>query len=155
MLHFFREVRVLREEGKLHKKLIFQIRMLSVVSLILAAVVVFNILFRAADPVVAGALAGIGFLLGLYVFSRMNVLNWNEEEEIIQTARMNMAGYITLALYIAFEIGLRTFLHDFSPVSTTAFLLAGIFGTLFGRVVGTIIEIHTVFKATHVVGGPK
>jgi len=62
---------------------------------------------------------------------------------------MDMVGYITLGLYIAFEIGLRTFLHDFYPVSATAFLLAGIFGTLLGRAVGTVLTIHNVFRTTH------
>ncbi len=149
MIHFFREVGILRQEGKLHKKLIFQIRMLFFISLVLLGVVLFNIIFRDADWLVAAALSGIGFLLGLYIFSRMNVVNWNEEDEVVQTGRMGTVGYVTLGLYIAFEIGLRTFLHDFSPVSVTAYLLAGIFGTLFGRVVGLVVEIHRVFQTSH------
>jgi hypothetical protein len=101
------------------------------------------------DAVIAGALAIIGFLLGVYIFSRMSVVNWNEEEEVVQTGRMDMIGYITIGLYIVFEISFRTFLHDYFPMSATAYLLAGIFGTIFGRAVGTVIEIHRVYRATH------
>ena len=120
--------------------------MLFAISLILAAVVLYNVLFTSTDPLTVILLAGIGFLLGLYVFSRMNVVNWNEEEEVFQTGRMDIVGYASLALYIILEIGFRTFLKDVYPASsTTAFLLAGIFGTLFGRAVGTVVTIHKVF----------
>ena len=149
MIHFFREVRVLQQEGKLHKSLITRVRMLFVISLILAGVVTYNLIFQSVDVTVAFALAGIGFLLGLYIFSRMNVVNWNEAEEIVESGRMDMLGYVVIVLYIIFEISLRTFLKDFFPATSTTFLLAGIFGTIFGRAVGTVIEIHTVYWATH------
>jgi hypothetical protein len=148
MLHLFREVRVLRQEGKLHKKLIFRVRMLAVIGAVLLGITLFNIV-RGADPLTAAALGGIGFVLGLYVFSHMSGVNWNEEEELVQATRMGTVGYVTLALYIAFEIGLRTFLADFFPMSATVFLLAGIAGTLLGRVVGMVVEIHKVFRSTH------
>ena len=149
MPHFFREVRVLREEGKLHKKLITRTRMLFIISAILFSVVAYNLIFRSVDLVVAGVLAFAGFLLGLLVFSRMNVVQWNEEDSVVQTGRMDVLGFTVLGLYIVFEIGLRTFLKDFYPASATPFLLAGIFGTLFGRAVGTVVEIHRVFRSTH------
>lgn len=122
--------------------------MLAVISLILIGVVVFNVIFRNTDLLVAAALAGIGFILGFYIFSRMSAVEWNEQEKIVQSGRMDIVGYIALGLYIVFEISFRTFLHDFSAVSVTAFLLAGIGGTLLGRVVGTVVEIHTVFRAS-------
>ncbi len=148
MIHFFKEVRVLREEGKIHSKLIFRVRMLFVIALILGGIVGYQ-LFLGANPWVVLMLAVIGFVLGLYVFARMSVVNWNEEREILETGRMDKVGYITLALYIAVEIGLRTFLNDFYPASATAFLLSGVFGALFGRAVGTVIEIHNVYRSIH------
>lgn len=149
MLHPFKEVRILRQEGKLHKKLISRVRTLFIISLILLWIVVFNLIFRGVDVLLAGALAVIGFVLGLYVFSHMNVVNWSEQNKVVRTGRMDIVGYVALSLYITFEIGFRTFLRDFYPVSATAFLLAGIFGTIIGRAVGTVIEIHRVFLAAH------
>ena len=149
MPNIFREVRTLRQEGKLHKKLINSLRMQSVISAVLAAIVVFNLIFRGANPLIALALAVVGFVLGMFIFSRMNAVSWNEKEETVQSEKMDKIGYATLALYVLFEIGLRTFLSHTFPISATAFLLAGIFGTLLGRVVGTVIEIHRVYRLIH------
>lgn len=149
MIHFLREVRILKREGKLHRKLIFRMRMLFVISLILLGIVAFNLVFRAVNPLIALAMAAVGFFLGLRVFSRMNPVSWNEQEAVVQADRMDKIGYATLAAYIAFEISFRTFLDYSFPLSATAFLFAGIFGTIFGRAVGTVLTIHKVFQATH------
>ncbi len=136
-------------EGKLHKKLITRVRMLLIISVVLAGIAGFNVVFRNANgPIAAGLLVG-GFVIGLFVFSRMNVIQWNEELEIVETGRMDVIGYSLIGFYIIFEIGLRTFLKDFYPISATAFILAAVAGTLLGRSIGTIIEIHRVYRATH------
>ncbi len=149
MLDFYREIRVLREEGKLHARLITRVRMMFGISAILLGVVVFNLLFRSVNPFVAIGMAADGFVLGLFVFSRMTAVNWDEEKEVVQASRMDMLGYATLALYIVFEITFRTALHKYFPVSATGYLLSGIFGTIFGRAVGMVVEIHRVYLATH------
>src|SRR5437868_2119697 len=120
-MSIFTEVRILREEGMLHAKLIYRVRTLLGISLILGAIVLYNIVFRGANIVVAASLAGIGFILGLYVFSKMNVVDWNEETAVVQTGKMGTVGYASLGLYICFEVGLRTFLKDFFPLSATVF----------------------------------
>lgn len=149
MPNILKEVRALQNEGKLHAKLIFRVRMLYVISLILGGVVVFNLIFRGVHALIPGVLALIGFGLGYFVFTRMSVVNWNEESETVQAGRMDLIGYGVLALYVAFEIGLRTFLKDAYPTHVTVYLLAGIFGTLLGRAIGTIVEIHRVYLASH------
>jgi len=149
MIRLLREINALRTEDKLHKKLISRLTVLIIISLILLGIVIFNIVFRGADAIIASAVAIVGFILGVFLFSRMNVVNWNEAEEVLQLGKMDLLGYGALALYIVFEIGLRTFLKDFYPISGTVFLLAGVCGTLFGRVLGTLIEIHNVFTALH------
>jgi hypothetical protein len=123
--------------------------MLLGISGILLAIVVFNIVFRGANPLFAGILALVGILLGMFVFSRMNKIVWDEEAELVQTQKMDIVGYGILALYIAFELGLRTFLHDYFPITATALLLAGVFGVLFGRVIGSVVEIHRVYTSSH------
>ncbi len=149
MPNFFAEMRTLREEGKVHQKLLTRVRLLLVIALILLLISAYNLIMRPADAFTALALCAVGFLLGLFVFSRMNVVEWNEAESIVQTGRMDAVGFAVIALYIVFEISLRTFLKDFFPLSVTTLLLAGIFGTIFGRAVGTVIEIHRVYKTSH------
>ena len=88
-------------------------------------------------------------MLGIFIFSRMSPILWNEEQEMVETGRMDTIGYVVLGLYIVFEIGLRTALHDFFPLTATALILSGVFGVLFGRVIGTVVEIHRVYAASH------
>ena len=149
MPNIFKEVRILRQEGKLHSKLTKSLRMQSIISGVLAAVAIFNVLFRGASPLIAIVLAIIGFILGLIVFSRMNAVVWNEEEETVTSQKMDKIGYVVICLYVIFEISLRTFLHNTFPATATALLLSGIFGTLLGRVIASIIKIHRVYKNSH------
>lgn len=149
MIGILREIRALRDEGKLHRALIVRTRILIGISAILLGVVVFNVLTRDADWRIASALLVIGLPLGGFVFSRMNVVQWNEEKEVVETGRMDMLGYVTIALYIGFEIALRTFLKDAFPAHPIAYLLAAIVGTLLGRVFGSLYEMHRVYLAAH------
>ncbi len=146
MLSVFNEVRVLRREGRIHRKLIIRISLLSIVSIILAGIVFFNVAFKGVGIMMSVMLAVVGFVLGRYIFFKMNVVSWNEKEEVVGTGRMNAVSYVVLALYVAFEIGLRTLLGEFFPTNAMIFLLSGVSGMLLGRVVGTIIEIHGVYK---------
>ena len=150
MPNILKEVRVLSQEGKLHQRLVTRVRMLLLISLALALVVIFNAAEREVALLLIAALAIGGFLMGMFVFSRMSPIEWNEEKEVVQAGAIGALGWITIALYIAFEIGVRTALKDFLPVSSTAYILATIFGVIFGRAVGMIVEIHRVYRATHV-----
>jgi len=147
--NILKEVRVLQDEGKLHKKLITRVRMLLGISIILAGITLFNVIFRDTSWLITGGLFIAGFFVGLYVFSRMNVIQWNEELEVIQAGRMDAIAYGMLALYVVFEIVLRTYLSATYPVSAEILIFAAIAGTIFGRAVGTVIEIHRVYTRTH------
>jgi heme/copper-type cytochrome/quinol oxidase subunit 4 len=140
----------LKSEGKLHKRLLFQIRILSVISLILLGVVVYQIIVNGLNVWISAGIAVVSFFLGLFVFSKMNKMVWNEEEEVIQTGRMEIAGVAVIVLYIAFEMGLRTFLNaEFAGTfAATAYLLAGIGASLLGRSLGTLVAIQKLTKDT-------
>lgn len=148
MFNLLKEVSVLRAEGKLHKRLITRVRMLVGVSLVLTVVVLFNVTYRGASWPIAAGLFVAGLVAGAYLFSRMNAVQWNEELEIVEAGRMDALGYGVLALYVVFEIGLRTFLKDAYPLSATTFILAAVGGTLLGRAAGMLVEIHRVFTQT-------
>lgn len=51
--------------------------------------------------------------------------------------------------YILFEMGLRTILRDYFPTSVLPLLFAVIGGTLLGRAIGTLIEIHRAYVKQH------
>lgn len=102
MINLFKETYKLRQEGKLHKRLLTRLRMTFIISSILGGITAFNILFRDASALILGAFAFGGFILGLFVFSRMNIVNWNEEEETVQMGKMDTVGYLTIGLYVLF-----------------------------------------------------
>lgn len=149
MANIFQEIRLLRAEGKLHAKLLNQTRILFGIGILLLLISLFNILFRGTSVVWALVLAIIGLFMGLYVFSKMSSYGWNEEEEVVTMRKMGTAGYLSLGLYILFEISLRTFLKDYFPASVLPLLFAGIGGTLLGRAMGTLLEIHKVYLQQH------
>ncbi len=149
MIHLLNEIRTLRNEGKLHTKLLIRTRILFGISVILGGVVVYTTLTRGADWRFSLLLSFGGALAGALFLSHMSPLQWNEEKEVVETGRMGTLGYITIALYIATEVGLRTALKDFYPAFAVTYLLAGVCGVLVGRTVGTLVEIHRVYRAAH------
>jgi hypothetical protein len=152
MIHLFKEIRILKDEGKLHARLISRTRMLFIISLLLLLAVLFNIIWRHAGLYTTLAtipIAVIGFFLGFYLFSQMNVVGWNEEEEVVKSGKMDTVGFISLGLYILFEITFRTYLKSHFPTTAIPLLLSGICGTLLGRATGTLAEIHKAYLARH------
>ena len=152
MANIFTEINILRQEGKLHAKLVRRIRMMFAIAVLLLIATLFNLTLRDVHPyVITGsvALAFLGFLLGFYVFSQMNAINWNEEEEVVSSGKMDVVGFASLALYIAFEVGLRTYLKAAYPTYAIPLLLSTIFGTILGRAVGSLVEIHRVYLSSH------
>jgi hypothetical protein len=149
MTTIFKEIQILKDEGKLHAKLLNRTRVLFIISTILLLISLFNVVFRDTSVLWALVLAIVGLLAGLYLFSKMSVYNWNEEEEIVVMGKMDTVGYLSLALYVVFEISLRTFLKDYFPTTVLPLLFAGIGGTLIGRAIGTLLEIHKVYLQQH------
>lgn len=104
MIQLLKEIKVLKQNGKLHNKLIQRTRILFIISAILLAIVIYNTIVRDIDILIAILLSFIGFVLGVLVFSRMSVVNWNEDEEVVKSGKMDTIGFATVGLYIAFEI---------------------------------------------------
>jgi len=148
MPHFFREVSVLQQEGKLHSRLVNRLRMLFGIAAILLAITSYNV-FEGADILITGALAVVGLVLGFYVFSRMSPVQWNEEQEVVEAGKMDVFGYSMIGLYIVFEIVIRTVLTNYFAGNAEAFIYAAVFGIIFGRACGMIVEIHRVYTVTH------
>lgn len=137
MISTFQAIKALQREGKLHKKLVSRVRILFIISLIMVGIVIGNIVIGGAHILVAGLLVIAGYFMGMYLFSRMNTVVWNEEEEILKAGKMDVIGYASIALYIVIEIGLRTLLKDVYPTNlATIYILAGVSGMLFGRSLG-------------------
>jgi hypothetical protein len=149
MPNILREVRELREEGKLHRGLIRRTRIFLIISGILFCVALYLAFAQQAQPLLWAGAAAIGFLAGFFIFSRMTPLQWNETSEQIESASMGYLGYGMIALYILFEIGARTLLGDIVGEGYQAHLFALIFGVIFGRTMGVVAEMHRVYRLEH------
>lgn len=144
----FQIFRDLKDEGKLHKPLLVRIHILSTISVILLLVVLYQIIKGNLNIWISLLVAVLAFILGLYVFSRMSKVEWNEDKELISASRMDIVGFTTILLYIAFEISFRTFLKAQYPGSfaATGYLLDGVGASLLGRSVGTLFMIQNLTK---------
>ena len=149
MFNILREVRVMREEGKIHKKLLNQMYILTGIALIILSIDMFEAVMGNLDVGPALVLAAIGFCLGVYLFAPLNAAEWNEEQEIVAAKRIDKVGFAAIAAYILIVIGLRMFLNQNFHEEVTMLVLSLVVGMLLGRVVGTILEIHRAFRAAH------
>lgn len=148
MPHILREVRILREEGKLHSRLVTRTRIFLVISFLLLCFATYFV-FEGANPLLSLGLAVVGLVVGYFIFSRMTRVQWNTDTEQVESASMGALGYGMIGLYIVFEIGARTLLSDFLGAGAEGYIIALIFGVILGRTLGVVADIHRVYKSTH------
>ena len=129
----------LKNDDKIHSKLLKRTRILTAISLILVGITIYEIVRYDISVVLSAGIAVVAFLLGVFVFTRMNTLVWDEENQMISTGRMDIIGVLIIFLYIGFEVSLRTIIDgQFDMVAgSSGYLLIGIGASLFGRSVGT------------------
>jgi hypothetical protein len=144
----FHLVRAFNAAGKLHSRLLGRIRMLGIISVLLIAFGIYQTLRYGHIVWVAALIILLAFLLGLFVFSKMNGVVWDEEKEIISTGRMDIAGFAILLVYIGAEVGFRTLLKAeyAGTLATTSYLLLGIGSSLLGRTIGTLVAIQKLIQ---------
>lgn len=150
----FQTLRDLTSEGKLHRPLLIRLKILLAISAALLLVVIYQIGKETLNVWMSLGIAFGAFLLGLFLFSKMTTVKWDEEKEVIATERMDKFGFGILLLYIVFEVGLRTILKmEFGGTfAATGYLLAGIGGSLLGRSVGDLVAIHKLAKSENFAG---
>jgi len=150
-MNLLTRVHRLQEEGKIHKTLIFRTELLFAFSAILLGLLVYDLATKNVDLRISFVLTGLGMILGVVLFSRISVVNWNEEEEEIQTGRLDVVAIATIALYIIFDLVAKSYIKDLYPDAASVYIIATIFGTVFGRAIGTIVRINKVFQASEAI----
>lgn len=153
-MNILREIRTLRDEGKLHRRLLMRIRILLGISLVLFGIVLFNLLIREVDWRWVFGLILLGLPLGFFVFSRSSIVQWNEDAEILEAGRMDAIGFTALALSIGYEIALHFFVEHIESTYIVVYVLAGVFGGLYGRALGLLVRIHRAYQAAHPAAEP-
>ena len=121
--------------------------MLGIISIVLL-LVVYQVVVYGMNLWIDAGIGIVSFYLGLFVFSKMNKVTWDEETEIVSVGRMDAAGFLIILLYIAFEVSLRSILklEYAGTLAATSYLLSGIGASLLGRTIGTLIAIQKVVQ---------
>lgn len=141
-------LRDLHQSGTLHRQLLVRVRILSVIGVILLGISLFDALQESLNVFLLVMFAVVGFVLGVTVFSRMSKVVWDEEQETISTGRMDMFGIFAIAVYIAFDIGVRHYLPAVTGAHVvTGYILAALGGALLGRSIGTRTAIYRALGA--------
>lgn len=145
MLNSKKVVDGLKKEGKIHQKLIKRVRILTIISILLMGVTVYEIVRYGISIPISIGIAAVAFLLGMFVFTRMSKIVWDQESQMISAGKIDMLGGGIIVLYIAFEIGLRTVVENqFGAMAgSSGYLLMGIGASLLGRAAGTLWHINT------------
>jgi hypothetical protein len=138
----------LNKEGFLHKKLIFRLFILGTISVVSAAIVIFNILERGLNPAIAIGFSSAGFLFGVWIFYRMNPVKWDEEKELLVVSKIDKWGFVILGIYIVLRIIARFYIEHLyhSVVILTGLTLAMVFGVSFGRLIASLSAIRKAHK---------
>lgn len=139
----------LASEGKLDRALRLRLAVFIVVVLLCGAAAFYDVVSYRINAFLLIGFASASMLLGLFIFSRMNTIEWNEEREVVMLKRFDVFGTVMLVLYILIRIVTKSFLDDYfhNVVTVSAITYATVFGVMLGRLFGILITIHKVHAA--------
>jgi hypothetical protein len=135
-------------EKKIHKKLKLRLIFLGGVTTVIAGMLAYDLLFQGLRFIPVIGFASFGFILGFFVFTRMNKIAWDEEKEAINIGKFDMVSFILVALYVAYRISIEYFLksHYHNAISISGFSLATLFGGMVGRLIGMVWTIERTHR---------
>jgi len=137
-------VEMLKNTGKLERKLVYRIVMLFFITLITFLILIYDVLFKNLNLLGVIGFSIFGFLLGFFVFTRMNKVVWDQKREIVAIGRFDFTSIVLLLTYILYRIEISIFLQDYytTAFEISGFSLATLFGGMLGRFIGTFYSIH-------------
>lgn len=138
--------RELYQSGKLHSRIILQLRMMAALSLIALGLIIYEIIIGNISWLLAVSIGLPSVLVGLG-FSRIYRMDWSEEEELLVLRKMDWTSGLILAVYILSRITLRPLLTGLHV--SASLILAITFVTLFGIMVGRFIGLTRIIHRTY------
>lgn len=138
----------LKKDGKLHAKLLWRVRILAFVAIGISIIISYDILFRELPAGGAIGFGALGFILGFFIFKRMNKITWDEEREVVSIGRFDATSFAILGLYILYRLGMNVFLkeHYQSAIAISGFSLATLWGGMIGRLIGTVYWVRQTHR---------
>lgn len=138
----------LKKEGKLHKRLVWRLRMLAFVVIVISGIISFDIVMRDLPWLGVLGFSSFGFILGFFLFKHMNKITWDEEKEVVSIGRFDRTSFIIIGIYVLYRLGMSIFLKEYyqSAIAISGFSLSAIWGGMLGRLIGTVYIIKRIHK---------
>lgn len=136
----------LHQEGKLDRILRIRLIYLTAFVVIFGAIGLYNLIVHELDLEDIVFTIIISFMCGMFIFSRMNTIGWDEKKEIMQVNRLDFVGFVILVLYVLSRVYTNWILGHFShnTVIVSSMAVASIFGVMFGRLIATLVTVHKI-----------
>lgn len=141
-------VQNLHREGKLERKLLYRIIILSVIATFTICILLYDILFQGLHFLPVIGFAVLGFLLGYFIFIRMNKVYWDTKRQIVAMGRFDLTSIILLIIFIIYRVSLEKYFigHYEDAIEASGYSLATLFGGMTGRLLGTLYAIDRSHK---------
>lgn len=142
------EFNTLEKTGKIHSRLRNRILFLIGVGTVSTGMIVYDIFFRDLEPLGVVGFASFGFILGFFIFNKINKLTWDEDEEVVKIGKFDLATFIILAGYIIYRILIHVFLENafHKAILVSGYSLATLVGGIIGRILGMIWLINRIHR---------
>lgn len=136
-------VQNLHKQGKLERKLLYRIIVLSVVATFTFCILLYELFFQNLEFLPVIGFAVLGFLFGFYIFIRMNKVYWDKERQIVAMGRFDFTTIVLLIAFILYRISLEKYFsgHYEDAIQAFGYSLATLFGGMVGRLIGTLYAI--------------
>lgn len=143
-----KEFNNLEKNGKIHGKLRNRLIMLVLIGTVFLGVIVFDIFFKDLEVLGVVGFACFGFILGFFVFTKINKITWDEEEEVVKLGKFDLATFVILGLYIGYRFSIHIFLQASfqKAILVSGYSLATLVGGIIGRVFGMIWNINRIHR---------
>lgn len=134
----------LLKEKKVHKKLLFRLVVLTITTVIYGGIFVYDILWKGLPVWITLPFIILSYIAGMVFFSKIGSVTWDAKKEILLAGKMDIFGFVLIALYIAIRFNTETLIGH---VYTNTLIISGLsisvfFGMMLGRLLGTFKIIH-------------
>ncbi len=134
-----------KHKKHLHNKVILNLRIFMVISVVLSAIVCYEILTGRVSLLLAVFGLLFGTIIGVYT-ARMYLFSWDKDARKV-ISRLDLLGIGILILYILASIFRSRIIGYFvQPSYVTGMSIAVVTGLMIGRIVGTGQKITKILK---------
>lgn len=142
----FKETKELREDGKIHGKLLFRLYMMLAMVVLAFGFIIYDITIGHLNFQLALICVLVTSILG-FLMSKTNKIIWDEKQELLVAGKMDLISVIVLALYIVARVASDIYLNNLYHNSVIVFgiSMSILAGFALGRYLGLVFTVRKTF----------